>query len=249
MEPETGRLAADLVISDLSVCYGKFQAVHTINLAVRAGEIVSIIGANGAGKSSLLNAIMGAATVSSGSIRWCGEELNGRSTADIIAAGIALVPEGRRLFATLTVEENLEIGRQVGRAGPIDLDQVFHWFPVLEAPRRQKAGELSGGQQQMIALGRALLTNPRLLLCDEISLGLAPAVINDLYRLIPELRAAGLSIVLVEQDISRSLAAADRFFCMLEGRVTLEGNPRQTNRETVMVHYFGAEKGSKERHV
>lgn len=237
-----------LTIRNLSVRYGQFQAVHNISLDVAAGEIVSIIGANGAGKSSLLNAIMGAADISGGSIMWNGGEMRRRRPAEIIGAGIALVPEGRRLFASLTIEENLDIGRAAAQSGAIDLARVFAWFPILKERRRQKVGELSGGQQQMIALGRALLANPRLLLCDEISLGLAPTVINDLYRLIPELRATGIGIVLVEQDITRSLAVADRFYCMLEGRITLAGDPRQISRETVMMHYFGTDKIMKGAH-
>lgn len=241
MAPE----AFHLSVHDLSVSYGQFKAVHGVHLEVDAGEIVSIVGANGAGKSSLLNAIMGVAQVDGGSLRWQGRELRNRPTAEIIRSGIALVPEGRRLFASLTVEENLDIGRQAGMSGAIDLNKVLDWFPILRERRRQKAGELSGGQQQMIALGRALLTNPRLLLCDEISLGLAPVVINDLYRLLPRLRDEGLGIVLVEQDITRSLAVADRFYCMLEGRVTLEGQPGRVSRDTVMMHYFGTQQTSR----
>jgi branched-chain amino acid transport system ATP-binding protein len=248
LAPDTagaGANPAHLAVHDLSIRYGGFEAVHNVDLHVATGEIVSVIGANGAGKSSLLNAVMGAAAISSGSILWDGAEISKRRTADILASGIALVPEGRRLFASLTVEENLDIGEQAGRRGPIDVERVFAWFPVLKERRKQRAGQLSGGQQQMIALGRALLANPRLLLCDEISLGLAPTVINDLYRLVPELRAAGLGIVLVEQDITRSLAVADRFYCMLEGRITLEGDPRRVSRETVMAHYFGADHSSR----
>jgi branched-chain amino acid transport system ATP-binding protein len=228
-----------LAVEGLSVFYDQFRALDGIDLSVSAGEIVSIIGANGAGKSSLLKAIIGQADRIEGRIRYQGEDLAGRSTAEIVAGGIALVPEGRRLFPSLSVEENLQLGREVGRRGEIGFDQVFAFFPVLKERRRQKARELSGGQQQMVALGRALLANPKLLLCDEISLGLAPLIIDQLYRLIPAIKARGIGILVVEQDITRSLAVADRFYCLLEGRVTLASRPGETSRDIVMKHYFG----------
>jgi branched-chain amino acid transport system ATP-binding protein len=228
-----------LEISDLSVFYGQFRALSDVSMRVDEGEIVSIIGANAAGKSSLLKAIVGQAPRIEGSIRFAGQDLAGVPTAAIVAGGIALVPEGRRLFPSLTVEENLDIGWQVGRKGGLDLAAVYRYFPALVEKRRQRASELSGGQQQMVALGRALLANPRLLLCDEISLGLAPVIIDDLYRILPTIRASGVAIMLVEQDITRSLGIADRFYCLLEGRVTLAGRPGDTTRETVVKHYFG----------
>lgn len=228
-----------LDISDLSVFYGQFGALFSVNLTVGEGEIVSIIGANGAGKSSLLKAIVGQAERVEGMILFEGSSLTARPTSSIVAAGIALVPEGRRLFPSLTVEENLNIGWGVGRHGAIDLDTVYGHFPVLKERRRQRASELSGGQQQMVALGRALLANPRLLLCDEISLGLAPLIIDELYRIIPTIRDSGVSILLIEQDITRSLAVADRFYCLLEGRINLAGRPAAFSREVVVQHYFG----------
>jgi len=228
-----------LAIHDLHVFHGKFEALHGLDMTVGEGEIVSIIGANGAGKSSLLKAIIGQVDRITGEILFDGASLHGRSTADIIASGIALIPEGRRLFPTLTVEENLNLGWEVGRKGDIRAEDVFDLFPGLRERRGQKARELSGGQQQMVAVGRALLANPRLLLCDEISLGLAPTIINDIYRVIPAIRDQGVGVVVVEQDIGRSLAVADRFYCMLEGRFSLTGRPRDTDREAVMKHYFG----------
>jgi len=228
-----------LAVEGLTVVYGQFRALHGVDLHVDAGEIVSVIGANGAGKSSLLKAIVGYAHRAAGTISLDGTDLRGRSTAQIVKAGIALVPEGRRLFPSLTVEENLNIGRSVGRAGEVSLQTVFETFPMLADKRRQPARELSGGQQQMVALGRALLANPRLLLCDEISLGLAPVIVNTLYEIIPTLARRGIGLLIVEQDISRSLAVADRFYCLLEGSVTLTGRPAEVSRETVTRHYFG----------
>jgi branched-chain amino acid transport system ATP-binding protein len=228
-----------LSIENLSVFHGQFQAVYNLNLEVEAGEIVSIIGANGAGKSSLLKAIVGQVDRIEGAIRVNGVDLAGQSTATIVGGGVALAPEGRRLFPSLTVEENLNIGWEVGLRGDIGFEEVYGYFPVLRERRRQRARELSGGQQQMVALGRALLASPRLLLCDEISLGLAPTIINDLYEIICKIRDRGVGIIVVEQDIARSLAVADRFYCMLEGRVNLTGRPRDTTREIVAKHYFG----------
>lgn len=228
-----------LSIERLSVFYDQFRAVDAVDLSVESGEVVSIIGANGAGKSSLLKAIIGQGDRTEGVIRYRGEDLAGQSTAEIVAKGIALVPEGRRLFPSLTVEENLHIGWEVGCRGEIGIEDVFGFFPALKERCRQKARELSGGQQQMVALGRALLANPRLLLCDEISLGLAPLVIDSLYKLIPVIKERGIGILVVEQDITRSLAVADRFYCLLEGKVTLASRPGATSREVVMQHYFG----------
>lgn len=228
-----------LKVERLSVFYGQFRAVESVDLFVAAGEIVSIIGANGAGKSSLLKAIIGQADRIEGTIRYDGEDLAGHTTSQIVAKGIALVPEGRRLFPSLSVEENLNLGWEVGRRSEIGMDDVFALFPVLKERRRQKARELSGGQQQMVALGRALLANPKLLLCDEISLGLAPLIVDSFYKLIPEIKARGIGILVVEQDITRSLAVADRFYCLLEGKVTLTSRPGETTRDVVMKHYFG----------
>jgi branched-chain amino acid transport system ATP-binding protein len=228
-----------LSIEELSVYYGQFRALFDVSMSVGEGEIVSIIGANGAGKSSLLRAIVGQAPRLTGKMQFEGRELAGMRTSAIVAGGIALVPEGRRLFPSLTVEENLNIGWEVGRRGGLKRDDVYAYFPVLKEKRRQRASELSGGQQQMVALGRALLADPKLLLCDEISLGLAPVIIDELYRIIPAIRDRGVSIVLVEQDITRSLAVADRFYCLLEGRVNLSGRPSETSRDLVVQHYFG----------
>jgi branched-chain amino acid transport system ATP-binding protein len=228
-----------LAVEGVSVFYDKFRAVNEVDIAVGAGEIVSIIGANGAGKSTLLKAIIGQADRVEGRIAFACDDSGGHTTETIVASGIMLVPEGRRLFPSLTVEENLNLGWAVGRKGKIGFADIWRLFPILQERRRQRAGSLSGGQQQMVALGRALLANPRLLLCDEISLGLAPLVINELYTLIPQIKARGIGILIVEQDIERSLAVADRFYCLLEGRVSLSGRPGEVTRDLVMKHYFG----------
>jgi len=228
-----------LTTERLCVYYGQFQAVRDVDLTVRAGEMVSLIGANGAGKSSFLKALMGQVDRIGGTIRYRGQSIAGLSTPEIAAAGIALVPEGRRLFPSLTVDENLRIGLSIGRRGPTTLDQIYRWFPALVERRNFLARSLSGGEQQMVALGRALLTNPRLLLCDEISLGLAPVVVNQLYQFLPSLQSSGMGLLVVEQDVRRSLDMTDRFYCFLEGKVRLTGRSQETDRETIMQHYFG----------
>jgi branched-chain amino acid transport system ATP-binding protein len=235
----TADSGALLAVRNVSVFYGNFRAIDHVDISVNAGEIVSIIGANGSGKSTLLKAIIGQGERVEGAISFDGDDIVGRTTRDIVASGIMLVPEGRRLFPSLTVEENLRLGWEVGRKGEIGFADIWKQFPPLEERRNQKAGSLSGGQQQMVALGRALLANPRLLLCDEISLGLAPFVVNELYALIPRIRARGIGILVVEQDIERSLAVADRFYCLLEGKVSLAGRPAEVSRDLVMKHYFG----------
>jgi branched-chain amino acid transport system ATP-binding protein len=228
-----------LAVEGVSAFYDQFRALDEIDIVVGAGEIVSIIGANGAGKSTLLKAVIGQADRVEGRILFAGENILGRATAAIVAAGIMLVPEGRRLFPSLTVEENLRLGWDVGRKGEFGFGALWRLFPQLAERRRQRAASLSGGEQQMVALGRALLANPKLLLCDEISLGLAPIVVNELYALIPRIRERGVGIVVVEQDIARSLDIADRFYCLLEGRVVLSGRPVEVGRDAVVQHYFG----------
>jgi branched-chain amino acid transport system ATP-binding protein len=232
-------MTALLATSGLTAFYGDFQALFGVDLTLAEGEAVAIIGANGAGKSTLLRTICGLLPAAPERIRYRGEAIGSLSPADIVTRGIALVPEGRKLFASLSVEENLLMGQQCGRKGPWHLDRVYALFPMLGDRRRQPPTSLSGGQQQMVAIGRALMTNPDLLLCDEISLGLAPIVIRDVYRALPGIRAEGTTVVVVEQDIARALGIADRVYCLQEGRVTLEGRPAGLTREQIKLAYFG----------
>jgi branched-chain amino acid transport system ATP-binding protein len=229
-----------LETNSLTAFYGDFQALFGVSIEVEAGETVSVIGANGAGKSTLLRSIVGLLPARPEAIRFDARPIGGEPPAQILRLGIAMVPEGRRLFSSLTVEENLLVGGDARRgAGPWTLDAVYALFPALAGKRRAPATALSGGQQQMAAIGRALMSNPRLLLCDELSLGLAPIVIRDIYAALPEIRRQGTSLVIVEQDVSRALDAADRVYCLMEGRVTLQGPPRALTRADIHAAYFG----------
>jgi len=201
--------------------------------------VLAIIGANGAGKSTFLKVIAGLIPVPREAIRFRGEAIGGLPANAILARGIALVPEGRRLFPSLSVEENLRIGGQLGRPGPWSLDRIYALFPILAERRRQPATSLSGGQQQMCAIGRALMSNPDFVLFDEISLGLAPLVIKDIYAALPGIVAAGSGAIIVEQDITRALSVATRVVCLQEGRVSLEGRPADLDRATISAGYFG----------
>ncbi|MBN9036774.1 MAG: ABC transporter ATP-binding protein [Rhizobiales bacterium] len=225
---------------DLKAFYGDFQALFGIDLALAAGETVAIIGANGAGKTTLLRSVSGIIANAPEAVTLEGRPIGALAAPEVVALGIAMVPEGRKLFASLSVEENLLIGRY-GRdvAGPWTLDSVYGLFPVLKERRNVPATALSGGQQQMVAIGRALMSNPRVLLCDEISLGLAPVVIRDIYAAFPRIRESGAAIVIVEQDIGQALRVAERVYCMMEGRVTLSGRPGELSREAIHAAYFG----------
>jgi branched-chain amino acid transport system ATP-binding protein len=225
----------------LTAFYGDFQALYGIDTRLDAGETIAIIGANGAGKSTFLKAIAGLIRGPADSVLFDDRPIGARAAADIVKLGIALVPEGRRLFPSLTVEENLLIGGYGRRtAGPWSLDRVYSLFPILKERRGAATPTLSGGQQQMAAIGRALMSNPRVLLCDEISLGLAPIIIADIYAALPQIRAEGTSVVLVEQDIVQAMKVADRVYCFQEGRLSLEGRPGELTREQIHRAYFGA---------
>ncbi|HMM62988.1 MAG TPA: ABC transporter ATP-binding protein [Mesorhizobium sp.] len=225
----------------LTARYGDFQALFGVDVSLAEGETVAVIGANGASKTTLMRSIAGVLANAPGMVVFDGEEIGALAAPDVVARGIAMVPEGRKLFPSLSVEENLLIGRY-GRAvdGPWTLDAIYGLFPVLGERRANAGTALSGGQQQMVAIGRALMSNPRVLLCDEISLGLAPVVIKDIYAAFPRIRAAGASIVVVEQDIGQALKVADRVYCMMEGRITLSGAPQALTREAIHAAYFGA---------
>jgi branched-chain amino acid transport system ATP-binding protein len=228
-----------LEVSAIDVHYGDFQALWSVDLEVAAGETLAIIGANGAGKSTLLQAIAGSLRLTRGSIRFNGRDIGGLSAHARVKLGITLVPEGRRLFPSLNVEENLAIGAFIRRRGPWSLERVYELFPLVAELRHRNAQQLSGGEQQAVAIGRALMSNPSLLLLDELSLGLAPVIVQRLYAILPEITASGATVLLVEQDVSQAIAAADRVQCLLEGRVTLEGNARTIDRQAVRTAYFG----------
>ncbi|MEM7023935.1 MAG: ABC transporter ATP-binding protein [Pseudomonadota bacterium] len=223
----------------LTAFYGDFQALFGINLQVAVGETVAVIGSNGAGKSTLLKSITGLLRSERGAIRFEGNDIGDVPAHIRTGKGIATVPEGRRLFPSLTVEENLRIGAYAQRAGPWSLPRVYELFPVLAERRRQPGTALSGGQQQMVAIGRALMANPKLLLCDEISLGLAPVVIKDIYATLPNVTAQGTTVLVVEQDTHQAMAVADRVYCLQEGRVSLEGEPAALTHEQISQAYFG----------
>ena len=228
-----------LEVEAIDAFYGDFQALFNVTLNVRAGQVIAVIGANGAGKSTLLKSIAGLIHPLHGEILFEGETTTRLAAFEVLARGIALVPEGRRLFPSLNVEENLLIGGQSGRQGPWTLSRVYELFPVLAELRHLPAPALSGGQQQMAAIGRALMSNPKLLLCDEISLGLAPIVVREIYARLPNIAAEGLSVIIVEQDIVQALKAAAHVYCLQEGRVALEGPAGQMTREKISAAYFG----------
>ena len=228
-----------LAVKGLKTCYGDFQALYGVDLAVQERQVVAIIGANGAGKSTLLKTIVGLLSAPADAVQFDGQPIGGKAPNDIVAMGIALVPEGRRLFPSLSVEENLQIGGRVGRKGQWTLPRIYELFPVLADRRHHQATQLSGGQQQMVAIGRALMSNPKILLCDELSLGLAPIVVQEIYKNLRTIISEGMAAVIVEQDIAQALRFANRASCMLEGRVVLEGLCGELSRDAISAAYFG----------
>jgi branched-chain amino acid transport system ATP-binding protein len=225
----------------LQAFYGDFQALFGVDFELYEGETVAIIGANGAGKSTFLKTICGLLAAPRDAVEVFGQSVGGLAAHKLVGLGIAMTPEGRQLFPSLTVEENLLMGAtRAPKARSWTLDDVYALFPILKERRRSGGTQLSGGQQQQVAIGRALMSSPRVLLCDEISLGLAPAVIKDIYAALPKIRERGASLVIVEQDVSQALAVADRFYCFQEGRVSLSGKPKEIGLEAITAAYFGA---------
>lgn len=223
----------------LKAFYGDAQALFGIDFRLSAGELVAVIGANGAGKSTLLKSMTGLVKVARDAVRFDGQAIGGLPPGQIVTRGLAMVPEGRRLFPSLSVEENLLMGAFAGRKGPWSLQRLYRMFPILEQKKHQPGTALSGGQQQMVAIGRALMSNPRVLLCDELSLGLAPIVIKEIYDAMPAITAEGMSVVIVEQDVSVAQRVSQRVYCLQEGRVSLEGASDALTREQISQAYFG----------
>jgi branched-chain amino acid transport system ATP-binding protein len=228
-----------LLVERLNVRHGLLQAVKDVSFTVGQGETVALVGANGAGKTTLLRAIAGAHLPSGGRILFDATDVTAMPAYKRAAIGIALVPEGRRLFAQMTVEENLLLARSAGRRGAWTIDLVMETFPQLKRRRHAKAGNLSGGEQQATAIGRALMTNPEILLLDEVSLGLSPIAVGQVYASLTSLMKSGTTCILVEQDLNRAIAVADRVICMLEGRIVLEGRSAQLSRDEITEAYFG----------
>jgi branched-chain amino acid transport system ATP-binding protein len=231
-----------LEIRDVNVYYGEFQALSNIVLDVEKRQVVSLMGANSAGKSTLLKTITGILKPSTGSIKFEGKRIEGLEPHDIVALGVSLVPEGRKIFSALTVRENLLIGSYTPRARKTKnetLENVFQLFPALKGRTGQKGTDLSGGEQQMLSIGRALMSQPRFIVFDELSLGLSPLVVKELYKSVKMMNQEGMTVVLVEQDVKRSLKVSDYAYILQEGKITLKGSPRHFTEETVKKAYFG----------
>lgn len=223
----------------LQAFYGDAQALFGIDFELFAGELVAIIGANGAGKSTFLKCLTGLIKVPSDAIHWKGQPIGGKPTGDIVRSGLSMVPEGRRLFPSLTVEENLRMGSNAQRNGPWNIERIYKLFPVLKEKKALPGTSLSGGQQQMVAIGRALMSNPEVLLCDELSLGLAPIVIKEIYSAMPEITAEGMTVVIVEQDVAMSKQVSKRLYCFQEGVVSLSGDSQTLTHQEISQAYFG----------
>ena len=228
-----------LSLNSLDAHYGDFQALFGVDMTVAEGEVVAIIGANGAGKTTLMRSISGLLASRPDQVAFKGRQIGGLRADQIAYLGIALVPEGRQLFPSLSVEENLILGGKVRREGPWSLQKVYELFPMLEERRDQPSTILSGGQQQMAAIGRALMANPELILFDEISLGLAPVIIKSIYETMPGIIGSGMTAMIVEQDISKALSVSSRVYCLQEGRVSLEGRTDRVGRDEITAAYFG----------
>ncbi len=228
-----------LEIDNISVFYEDFQALYDISIKIEEGDIFACIGANGAGKSTMLKTVAGVLMPKRGRILFDGEPIDNMPPHKRVELGISSVPEGRRVFPSLTVHENLLIGGYRNRKGPWTTDAVYELFPLLQPLRKRQASGLSGGEQQALAIGRALMANPRLILMDEVSLGLAPVVIKRIYEAFPTLLENGCTILVVEQDVQHVLTVATHVACFLEGRIALEGPPSELTTEQITAAYFG----------
>ncbi|MER8902501.1 ABC transporter ATP-binding protein [Mesorhizobium sp. M0772] len=233
-----------LAIDNLVVRHGLLQAVRGVSFTIERGETLALVGANGAGKTTLLRAIAGAHQPTAGRVLLNGADITGVPSHKRVGMGVALVPEGRKLFVQMTVEENLLLGKTAGRPGDWSVERVLDTFPNLKPRRHAKTGHLSGGEQQATAIGRALMSNPELLLLDEVSLGLSPLVVDRVYASLQGLISSGTTIILVEQDLNRALSVSDKVICMLEGRVALEGPSKGMSRDEVTKAYFGLHRKS-----
>jgi branched-chain amino acid transport system ATP-binding protein len=244
MDETTSEHAANgelLVVQGLSVFHGQLRAVDNVSLSVGEGEVLAIIGANGAGKSTLLRTIAGLHRPASGTITYEGDDISHLVAHQRVRRGISLVPEGRRLFGSMTLEENLQVGAHKAAKGPFDIARIYSLFPWMTERRRSKVYQFSGGEQQAVAIGRALVANPKVLMLDELSLGLAPIVVETIYEVIPDIVSHGIGILLVEQDVSQGLRVADRVLCLLEGKTSLTGTPAELSSQQIERAYFGSD--------
>ena len=232
-------MTALLATQGLQAFYGDAQALFGIDFTLAQGELVAVIGSNGAGKSTLLKCLTGLVRAPRDAVHFKGEAVGGLPPGEIVKRGLAMVPEGRRLFPSLSVEENLLIGGLTRRKGPWNLQRLYALFPILAEKRHNPGTSLSGGQQQMVALGRALMSNPEVLLCDELSLGLAPIVIREIYAAMPAITGEGMTVVIVEQDVTMAQRVSQRIYCLQEGRVSLQGRSDALSREQISQAYFG----------
>lgn len=226
-------------ITDLKAGYGPLPVLFGIDLEVKRGETLALIGANGAGKTTTFAVLTGFVKPNSGQVLLSGRDVSGMSTMEIAASGLTMVPEGRQLFPSLSVEENLLVGAHSRRSGAWTLDRVYDVFPTIREFRKRPSAALSGGQQQLVAIGRALMANPNVLLCDELSLGLSPAAVDIVYGALEKLQGEGLTTIIVEQDIVRALSASDRFACMRHGEIVLTGDSNHADRVEISDAYFG----------
>jgi branched-chain amino acid transport system ATP-binding protein len=237
-------VSALLEADGLDVFHGHLQALHGVSISVDEGETVALVGANGAGKSTLLATLAGAHRPRRGTVLWAGRDVTPLPAHRRVRLGVSLTPEGRRLFPSLTVEENLQVGAWTSRSGTWSFERVYDTFPIVAGLRDRRADALSGGERQAVAIARSLLANPRVLLLDEVSLGLAPVIVDQLYASLEVIRGEGTGLLLVEPDLQRAMEVCDRMYCLLEGRIVLAGRPEELSRDEVVAAYFGLRSAS-----